>query len=301
MLIIGGIYLNVIVCGAIYRPTEYYIEPQEKKQKEEKLLLGDGEPSSWTVGSSIVKNPKDINRKETSVKGGAESQVEQELLDQTAKQTSGSVNSLHPIEVEMENGCPPKREKKHLLSRHCSDCQEFFAKLLDFRILRSYIVLLFVALSFLIFFGHFNFILFMPPSASSLGITKYEKASLVSVTGICDLFGRILVGVAGDLNVVPRYKLMAGATFGCSLSILAFTFAKSFWPMAVFVGLYGFFGGCYVAINAPVLIDFVGLMRMPKVLGVVLFIQGLGAAFGQPCLGKCHISLYLLHRIFCML
>lgn len=64
-----------------------------------------------------------------------------------------------------------------------------------------------------------------------------------------------------------------------------------YWWMAIHATLYGFFGGCYVAINSIVLIDMVGLKLMPKALGVVLLIQGLGAAIGQPLEGKVILSL----------
>ena len=48
---------------------------------------------------------------------------------------------------------------------------------------------------------------------------------------------------------------------------------------------YGFFGGAYVGLLSVVLVDMVGLALMSKNLAVILLIQGVGAAFGQPILG----------------
>ena len=65
-----------------------------------------------------------------------------------------------------------------------------------------------------------------------------------------------------------------------------FIIADSFAWMAVHALLYGFFGGVYVSLTAVVIIDFVGLKNLPRLLAVVMPIQGVGSSVGQPLLGK---------------
>lgn len=159
--------------------------------------------------------------------------------------------------------------------------------IIQFNVLKMPVVLFFTVFSFFVFIGYFNFILFLPVDALSRGITRYEKAVLVSCTGVGDLVGRILVGFLGDLKLIQRYKILAISCILCGANIIMFEIAgQMYWWMAIHATLYGFFGGCYVAINSIVLIDMVGLKLMPKALGVVLLIQGLGAAIGQPLEGK---------------
>ena len=287
LLIIGAMYFNVIACGLLYRPTAFYSQihkqSQDAPERVELLDKPNGELSdqakSFQSGDSSeadeLNNPKVEVRKRLFADTENQSKGMENVL-------AGSVDSLHSAVVQSVDQSEMVGNSKENIGARCG---AFCKNLLDFSVLRNYVVLLFVMVSFLCFFGHFNFILFMPLSASLKGVTKYEKAYLVSITGICDLCGRILIGFLGDSNIIPRYRLMALSCLVVGINIFLFTFANVFWWMAIHVGIYGFFGGCYVAINAPVLIDLVGMKHMPKVLGVVLFIQGLGAALGQPALG----------------
>lgn len=288
MIILGALYLNVIICGALFRPTSFYTKHYNaaKVRTEQQILLN--KQKDWKanqiVKSSEVEDTDDEGHNINNSCGHSLDKVRYRATS-TGSVVMGSVDSLHSLALDTENHTKNKmvdEEKKDSEN----NCVQFFKGLLDFSVLRNFIVILFMIFSFLLFFGHFNFILFMPPTAKSRGVSKYYIAMLVSITGICDLFGRVLVGVAGDLQCIARYKLMGLTTLLCGFSIFGFSVVHQYSHMAVFVGCYGFFGGCYVAINAPVLIDLVGLKIMPKVLGVVLFIQGLGAAIGQPALGK---------------
>ena len=291
LLLIGGLYFNVIVCGLLYRPTTFYTERRKKsKDVAERYKLFEekngGVPDQLKTHQSMEGVPvKDLD---LEAKDESQNRLLGEIVNQSGDKNSvltRSVDSLHTAVVKSEDQSN-KMEKNKSKNNSGTSIRAFCKNLLDFSVLKNYIVILFVCVSFLAFFGHFNFILFMPLSAFSKGVSDYEKAYLVSITGLCDLVGRILVGFIGDLNIIARYKLYALAVLITGINIFIFALADSFWWMAIHVGLYGFFGGCYVSINGPVLIDLVGLKQMPKVLGVVLFIQGLGAAFGQPALGK---------------
>ena len=160
----------------------------------------------------------------------------------------------------------------------------------DFSILRNYVVIMFLIVIFLLFFGNINFLIFMPPSATGKGISKFNRAWLISINGIGDLVGRLSVGVVGDLNIIPRYKILSVTSGLCGISILCYSFTSTFWVMCVCVSLYGFFTGCYIANNTPTLIDLVGIELMAKVLALTMFISGLGVTIGQTVLGRLHVD-----------
>ena len=160
------------------------------------------------------------------------------------------------------------------------------ASMFDFSVMKSYVAVFIAVFSFLSFFGYFNFVLFLPATVMARGIDKYDKAILVSVCGIGDLLGRLTTAAIGDRNFITRYKLQAMGTFACGINIGGFLLARSFGWMISHAALYGFFGGIYVSLAAVVIIDFVGLTKMPKLLAVVMLIQGVGASVGQPLLGK---------------
>ena len=302
LIIIGGIYFNVVLSGALYRPASYYKQRRRSRLQSaeaDKLIdENDGDNMKMPVRKHVSSNNENNPEIKVTVeeKNGENSPTHNSRSRNQSKDNKdtvvfGSVDSLHTIAFETDNHkeLPNVENVSEEKKSNRNKCLNFLSSLIDFSVLKSYIVILLTVCSFLLFFGQFNFILFMPSTAESKGYSKYDKAYLVSISGICDLVGRILVGVAGDLHLVARYKILATVSFINGFAILGFGFSTDYWTLALFVGLYGFLGGCYVAINAPVVIDMVGIAALPKVLGVVLLIQGLGAAIGQPILGKAYM------------
>ncbi|CAL1543604.1 unnamed protein product, partial [Lymnaea stagnalis] len=158
-------------------------------------------------------------------------------------------------------------------------------RLFDFSVLRSYLTLHFSLVSFLCFFGFFNFILFLPAIIAQKGIEGYDKAMLLSICGVGDLIARIGTGIFADLNLIARYKIKAMACLLSGVDIFIFLFADSFPWLGFYSFLFGFLGGSYVCLMSVVIVDFVGLALMSKNLAVILLIQGVGASIGQIFLG----------------
>lgn len=279
ILVISALYFNGCVSAALYRPFSFYTKCAEKKSSPDSKneLLPQEEPT--------VKEPTEQSETEKiqteSEKNTEYSHVESE---EEVKKSLLELNQTEDTTSKQPAPAPSGRPvwRFELCGRTWS-----LPVIIQFNVLKMPVVQFFTVFSFFVFIGYFNFILFLPVDALSRGITRYEKAVLVSCTGVGDLVGRILVGFLGDLKLIQRYKILAISCILCGANIILFEIAgQVYWWMAIHATLYGFFGGCYVAINSIVLIDMVGLKLMPKALGVVLLIQGLGAAIGQPLEGK---------------
>ncbi|XP_048745461.1 monocarboxylate transporter 14-like isoform X2 [Ostrea edulis] len=276
ILIVAAIYLNGCICGALFRPLSFYAE--KSSSDPEQVPIAREKPEA--IENDVKQfEPVEIQTKEgVDVAGeiGAGDDVEKRLLSENEKGEDTANKVAKPKDI-------PKRP---VWTFHMCGRKITFPALFQFSVLKLPVVLFFTLFSFLVFVGYFNFILFLPLDAKSRGITKYENAALVSYTGAGDLLGRILVGFVGDLTIIKRYKILATCSILCGVNIMMFEIAgQVYWWMSIHAALYGFFGGCFVAINTIVLIDMVGLQMLPKVLGVVLLIQGLGAAIGQPVEG----------------
>ncbi|XP_063427482.1 monocarboxylate transporter 12-like [Mytilus trossulus] len=247
-LILGGLYLTVAVCGALYRPLIFYTNGGKKEGSDEKHKLIEKDLNDYftSTGSLVIESTKGL------------------------EQVVQSVNSN-----KQHDSITIKIFGKPIV----------IPKIFHFSVLKMPEVMFYTIFSFLVFFGYFNFIILMPIDAASRGFASYEKAWLVSCAGIGDLIGRVVVGIVGDLRIIERYKIIGATCIFCGINILIFNFATVFWWCAIHTTLYGFFGGAYVALNSIVLIDMVGLEIMPKAIGVILLIQGLGAAIGQPVEG----------------
>ncbi|XP_052057914.1 monocarboxylate transporter 12-B-like isoform X1 [Mytilus californianus] len=289
-LILGGLYLSVAVCGALYRPLKFYTTERKAGENDEKhkLLKED-------LNDSTRKRTNVVQEKENQVVSNTcepytdlEIQIDTEVnreksvsfVTSTGSLVMGSMESLAQVVQADES----KKLSNNITIKICGK-SIVIPKIFHFSVLKMPEVVFYTIFSFLVFFGYFNFIIFMPLDAASRGFESFQKAWLVSCAGIGDLIGRIVVGIVGDLRIIERYKIIGATCIFCGINILIFNFATVFWWCAIHTTLYGFFGGAYVALTSIVLIDMVGLEIMPKAIGVILLIQGLGAAIGQPVEG----------------
>ncbi|KAJ8310629.1 hypothetical protein KUTeg_012494 [Tegillarca granosa] len=301
VLLVGALYLHVVISGFLYRPLSFYERKKNKAGDEsEKQALTQTENLEHKQGTQEYEkhggdDPEILIEMDLyPLQDKYENKRLRYLATSTGSFKMASLESLTHIAVSEDKEGQQDKSKQKKKNGTATCCGKSFdiPKIFNFSVLKMPVVIFYVIVSFFLFFGYFNFIIFLPPDVLSRGISKYEKALLVSFAGIGDLFGRIGIGILGDLNVVKRYKIMAIVCLLCGLDMLIFTFTNTYWLMSLLAVLYGIFGGGYVAINAIVLIDLVGLQIMPNALGVVLLIQGLGAAIGQPILGK-HTKTYL--------
>ena len=278
VLLIGGLYFHITLFASFFRPMSYYTSLLAKRESRM-----DGSKTEKLLGENN-KNSTDLDGLVITVGGHEDEDGSIEKIDNDKRYTSfmastGSI-CLTPVETQQiipdENHLEPVTDKK----------QNFCTSLFDLSILRNYICIFNVLFGFISFFGYFNFILFLPSHAISVGIRKYEMTWLVSACGIGDLCGRLFLGYFGDLNLIQRYKLETFCLMSVGINTLLFAFANNFWWMLVHSVFYGLFGGGYVCMTAVVLIDMMGLKLMPKMLAILLLVQGIGAALGQPFLGK---------------
>ncbi|KAL8597470.1 hypothetical protein ACOMHN_047697 [Nucella lapillus] len=213
-----------------------------------------------------------------------ESEQLQAYRSLTASTGSLCIQPLYGSSLTIEQLQQPAEEEEEEKKSARKLCRNL-AAMFDFSVMKSYVAVFITVTNFLSFFGYFNFVLFLPAAVMARGVEKYEKAILVSVTGIGDLLGRLTMAMIGDRDFLPRYQMQAFGIFAVSVNIAILIWADTYWWMVVHCALYGYFGGIYVSLTAVVIIDFVGVQHLPRLLAVVLLIQGIGASIGQPLLG----------------
>ncbi|XP_071163942.1 monocarboxylate transporter 12-like [Mytilus edulis] len=289
-LILGGLYLSVAVCGALYRPIKFYTRETKAGENDEKhILIKEDLNDSTRKRTNFVQDKENVvisNSSDpyTDLEIPIETEVNREksvsFVTSTGSLVMGSMESLAQIVQADES----KKLSNSVTIKICGK-SIVIPKIFHFSVLKMPAVVFYTIFSFLVFFGYFNFIIFMPLDADSRGFKNFHKAWLVSCAGIGDLIGRVVVGIVGDLRIIERYKIIGATCIFCGINIFIFNFATVFWWCAIHTTLYGFFGGAYIALTSIVLIDMVGIEIMPKAIGVILLIQGLGAAIGQPVEG----------------
>ncbi|KAL5004374.1 hypothetical protein ScPMuIL_017830 [Solemya velum] len=273
LLLVSGIYLQCVVCGALYRPPSFYTRRKRKvtskEDTDEMVPLTEGhknEISKADEQNGLIQQNRSSN-----------DHVQPSLYKMSS---TGSLNLgsswLSYSELNSEKQLKDDHTPKN---RTCRGCRKTFS------LLKDPIVKFYCIYSFFIFLGFFNFILFMPGDAISKGIEAYDKALLVSFAGIGDLLGRLSVAGVGDRLPFARYKFNALSCLLNGINVLIYGFATKFWWMGLHSTLYGYLGGIFVALNSVVMIDFLGVKVLPKALSLVMVSQGIAVVLGQPFLG----------------
>ncbi|XP_035828287.1 monocarboxylate transporter 13 [Aplysia californica] len=322
LLLISALYFHSSVAGMLFRPIEQYAEEivappsPGAEEVQEGLAAGEGalrdvadaagvseagddDDDKAGTNHNILSNgtvsvPRECNDVADScqlIRSGNGTDGSPESREELSKKAimyassgslvaaSASIPDVSRTDVSGTDGEPGQAEVS--VKRGPS----VLARVLDFSVLNSYVTVFYTFLSFFCFFGYFNLILFLPAILGEKGVESYDKAFLISLCGIGDLIARLATGFFGDMKIVARYKIKAMACLLCAINIAFFIYADTYAWLGVHCFLYGLLGGSYVCLLAVVLVDFVGLETMAKNLAVVLLIQGVGGAIGQPLLG----------------
>ena len=223
----GAIYFHAIACGTLYRPITFYtsrkrqpydeVEANIARTTTEKLVNKNTEQDSESTDANITvqlnnrndstdifteESTKLVNEKEDRFFREKMSTVSNGIdINNDASNRNNGTGELDETREENTNRCIEMVESNNLLNpsmesdkiqkRKCATSfTQFLLKVLDFRVCKDPVVIVFVMAGFLLFFGYCNFVMFMPATAEAEGITKSRTAWLVSINGLTDLVGK---------------------------------------------------------------------------------------------------------------
>lgn len=133
--------------------------------------------------------------------------------------------------------------------------------------------------------GFFAPSLFLVPYARSQGVEEYQAASLMSISAVLDLLGRVFFGWVANLRLVETVHQLIGTVVLLGAVLLLCPLATTFTQLAVFSAGYGLVFGATVAIHITVLAEVVGVERLGSALGFFMLIRSSGGLLGPPLAG----------------
>jgi predicted MFS family arabinose efflux permease len=138
----------------------------------------------------------------------------------------------------------------------------------------------FVSIIFLCLgFCRFSILVHIVPHAIQLDILPTIAAIILGTIGGARIFGRVVLGTAGD-RIGNIRVLIIGLTL--MLAILFWLlFATEQWMLYLFAGIFGIFAFGTTAIQSPLVAEFFGLRSMGVVFGVTTLAFTIGAAMGS--------------------
>ncbi|CAB4063538.1 SLC16A14 [Lepeophtheirus salmonis] len=161
-----------------------------------------------------------------------------------------------------------------------------FKKLVDFSLLKDSIYIVFVVSNFLTSIG-FNvpYVYTFDRAQNTLKMPKEDASYLISIIGIANTIGRIVLGYVSDkpwLNTLYLYNTCLAI---CGLCLGLSNFCVTYTTQAIYCAVFGVTSGAYVGLTSVVLVELIGLDQLTHGFGLLLLFQGIASVIGPPIIG----------------
>ncbi|KAG1686316.1 Monocarboxylate transporter 14 [Nymphon striatum] len=254
VLIIGGMLLNGLVFGALMKPvnsgeridlTSQINSPKDKTETSVKVLENNKDVSSFRKASNCFAN-------------------DNSGIDQLKAPDIGGSQRIS------------KTITKPIL---------IFIRLTGLDLLKNPLILLIVTSSSLAMLGFFVPYVYIPKNAENKGIDPSLSVYLISVIGIANTFGRLMCGIMADKISNSSLILYTLSLILSGISLLIYPLANSMAGMAALCALFGFFISAYITLTPAILIDILGISKLPTAFGIVCLFRGIFSIIGPPAAG----------------
>lgn len=132
-------------------------------------------------------------------------------------------------------------------------------------------------------YGYWIPFIFIVPYARQRGMTPSFAALLVSIMGIANVAGRVILGALADR--IGRIRIFQSAVAAMGLSAFLWPLATTQVGLIAFVFAYGFVAGTFIALMFAITGDYFGVERMAGITGLLNTAAALGTLIGPPITG----------------
>ncbi|KAI5652167.1 major facilitator superfamily domain-containing protein [Phthorimaea operculella] len=145
-----------------------------------------------------------------------------------------------------------------------------------------------------VFFSISNFLLYMwydvpyvyiADHAINLNFSESQASMLISVIGILNMLGEIVLGWVGDFESVSASLVYAVCMVLCGLVTLLMPLLTDYFSLASASGLFGMFIAANYSLTSIILVEQITLEKFTNAYGLLLLIQGVANLIGPPLAG----------------
>ncbi|XP_073987957.1 monocarboxylate transporter 1 isoform X2 [Rhodnius prolixus] len=326
-LITGGLMLNCVVFGILFRPLVGPLEEEVELKTVDTAEANGGNKTEANGGQkrphSIHGGPVPIVAVGNSSNDKARLALSQPMLTIEHRRSnqwgsgimyrkdvlySGSLANIshHHRKTRSASWIPGdlrKGEDKPLMGMSeivtgedrttfcgCIPCATETAdtlnEMLDFSLLKDPIFIIFTVSNFCTSIG-FNvpYVYMVPQAVTDNKLTEGDASYLLSVIGIANTVGRIVLGYLSDKKWVNRLWVYNTSLALCGFSTALSIYCYDFVTFAVYAAVFGFTVGAYVGLTSVILVDLLGLDKLTNAFGLLLLFQGLASLIGPPITG----------------
>ncbi|KAF8778795.1 Monocarboxylate transporter 14 like protein [Argiope bruennichi] len=174
-------------------------------------------------------------------------------------------------------------EEKPCLFIH--DLKELMLDMFDFSNFKNIGYTIFCLSNFLLYACVDIPYVYVPDHAITTG-TDLESASLlVSVLGVLNCLGVVIVGYIGDKPWIDPSLLYSGFILISGLSLVLIPVLINYYATAVLVGIYGFTISANYTLIPVIIVNLISLDNFTGAYGLLLLVQGIASLVGPPAAG----------------
>ena len=202
LLIMGGLMLNLVVCGALLRPLEFYTKPRTTQPQPKAVPYTEGEHKHLEAIEM-----KDLPKQQPN---------------------HDEIEFLAEIDIE-----PPPND--HTKSESGKSGRTF-----DWSVIKTPLVLTYGISLLFVYSGLPVVLMFLPAFGISVGLSDQDASLLLSLQGAGDLAGRILFGYLADLNLTHKqnFYIVGGVVSGVAAGLMPYV-GGGFPALATLCFVYG--------------------------------------------------------------
>ena len=125
----------------------------------------------------------------------------------------------------------------------------------------------------------------MPEYAIQKGTSEKMASYLISVIGIVNTLGIVIVGYIGDKTWIKTTNLYSLLTTISGIAIFFLPLIQDYVGFVILAAIYGFSISVNYTLITVILVDILTIERFTNGYGFLLLVQGFACLFGPPLAG----------------
>lgn len=299
MMFTAAVVLSCIIFGALFRPLDDDSSEDKTlslRSTTGKMSLQIGSYSNYYLASGST-SPNKLQRAKSTAELSSYGAIPNEVLASTRSE-GGACNRARRILDQkdlfftrsiqsLEGSAEPILARSFRNSRrNCfGETKDTLMQLMDVSLLYDSIFIIFSISNFLTSIGFNIPYVYIVSRAKGLGISPSNASLILSVIGIANTVGRIVLGYISDKTWVNRLWVYNTCLTLCGIATALSCFCSDFYSLVVYASIYGFLIGAYVGLTSVILVDLLGLDKLTNAFGLLLLFQGIASLIGPPIAG----------------
>uniref|UniRef100_T1IP78 Major facilitator superfamily (MFS) profile domain-containing protein n=1 Tax=Strigamia maritima TaxID=126957 RepID=T1IP78_STRMM len=177
------------------------------------------------------------------------------------------------------------QEDGNALVSFTQDLKEIFLDMIDISYFKNVKFLLFCISNLLLYIWYDVPYIYIADNAINNGIDEKSAYYLISIIGILNTIGEIILGYVGDNPWVNTTLLYAIFTAICGAVLIIVPLVIDFYSLCAVAGTFGFAISANYSLTSIIIVDLITLEKFTNAYGLLLMVQGVANLIGPPLAG----------------